>query len=106
MPTSFVALLLGLALAGAARAEYHVISRIKIGGDGGWDYVTIDSAARRLYISHASKVVVVNIDSEKVVGEIADAKGVHGIAVAPELNKGFISNGGGNNVTVFDLKTL
>ena len=97
-----------LALAGAAvaRSEYHVIGKIPVGGAGFWDYVTMDSAARRLYVSHATKTIVIDVDSEKVVGEIPDTKGVHGIALAPELNRGFTSNGGGNNVTIFDLKTL
>src|SRR5262245_52586052 len=90
----------------AASTGYHILSEIKIGGEGGWDYLTVDPAARRLYISHATHVVVVDIDKNTVVGDIPDTPGVHGIAVAPELNKGFISNGRGNNVTVFDLKTL
>jgi len=90
----------------AASTGYHILNEIKIGGEGGWDYLTVDSAARRLYVSHASHVVVVDIDKNTVVGDIPDTPGVHGIALAPELNKGFISNGRGNNVTVFDLKTL
>jgi hypothetical protein len=66
----------------------------------------VDSTARRLYVSHATHVVVVDIDKNAVVGDIPDTPGVHGIALAPELNKGFISNGRGNNVTIFDLKTF
>jgi len=90
----------------AAATGYHIIGTIEIGGEGGWDYLTVDSAARRLYVSHATHVAVVDLDSNKVVGDIPDTPGVHGIAIAPELNKGFISNGRGNSVTVFDLKTL
>src|SRR5215475_1882313 len=90
----------------AAGTGYHILNEIKIGGEGGWDYLTVDSAARRLYVSHATRVVVVDIDKNAVVGEIPDTPGVHGIAIAPDLNKGFTSNGRGNNVTVFDLKTL
>src|SRR5262249_27113274 len=90
----------------AAATGYHVVGEIKVGGEGGWDYLTMDSAARRLYISHATHVVVVDPDAGKVVGDIPDTQGVHGIAIAPELNKGFVSNGRSNNVTVFDLKTL
>src|SRR5436305_9256806 len=90
----------------AAATGYHILSEIPIGGEGGWDYLTVDSAARRLYVSHATHVVVVDLDSNKIVGDIPDTPGVHGIALAPELGKGFISNGRGNNVTVFDLKTL
>lgn len=87
-------------------AGYQEIKRIKVGGEGGWDYLLMDSAARRLYLSHASKVVVVDPDKGEVVGEIPDTKGVHGVAIAPELNRGFTSNGGDNSSTIFDLKTL
>ncbi len=89
-----------------AKADYHVAKEIPIGGEGGWDYLTVDSAARRLYISHATKVVVVDVDSDKTVGEIGNLSGVHGIAVAPELGRGFISNGRSSMITIFDLKTL
>lgn len=90
----------------AAATGYHIVKQIKIGGEGGWDYLTMDSAARRLYVSHATHVVVVDVDAGKVVGDIPDTQGVHGIAVVPELNRGFTSNGRTNNVTIFDLKTL
>jgi len=93
-------------LVGAAPTGYHVTGEIKIGGEGGWDYLTADSAGRRLYVSHASHVVVVDLDTNQVVGDIPDTPGVHGIAIAAELNRGFVSNGRGNNVTIFDLKTL
>jgi len=102
-------LILGLLpamLAMAAPTGYHVVGDIKIGGEGGWDYLTVDSAARRLYVSHATHVAVVDVDAGKVVGDIPDTQGVHGIALAPELNKGFTSNGRANSVTIFDLKTL
>src|SRR5689334_22116559 len=89
-----------------AATGYHVIGEVKIGGEGGWDYLTVDSAARRLYVSHATHVVVVDVDANKIVGDIPDTPGVHGIAIAPELNRGFISNGRGNTVTIFDLKTM
>jgi len=95
-----------VAVALAAGTGYHILGEIAIGGDGGWDYLTADSAARRLYVSHQSHVVVVDLDSNKVVGDIPDTPGVHGIAIAADLGKGFVSNGRGNNVTVFDLKTL
>jgi DNA-binding beta-propeller fold protein YncE len=90
----------------AAATGYHIIGDIPIGGDGGWDYLTVDSASHRLYVSHATHVAVVDLDTSKVVGDIPDTPGVHGIAIAPELNKGFISNGRGNSITIFDLKTL
>src|SRR5881628_544421 len=101
-----LAVLLVTVSAIAAGTGYHILKEIKIGGEGGWDYLTMDSAARRLYVSHTTHVVVVDPDAGKVVGDIPDTPGVHGIAIAPELNRGFISNGRGNNVTIFDLKTL
>src|SRR5512140_218170 len=90
----------------AATTGYHLLGEVKVGGEGGWDYLTVDSAARRLYVSHATHVAVIDIDAGKVVGDIPDTPGVHGVAVAPELNRGFVSNGRSNNVTIFDLKTL
>ena len=86
--------------------QYKVAKHIALGGDGGWDYVTVDSAARRVYMSRSTRMIVVDADSGKLVGEIPDTPGVHGIALAPELNKGFISAGRANNVVVVDLKTL
>jgi len=105
-----VALALGLA-AGVAPAPagdgpYSRLKEIPIGGEGGWDYLSVDAGARRLYVSHATKVVVVDLDKDSVVGEIAPAPGVHGIAVAPELGRGFVTNGRANTVSVVDLKTL
>jgi DNA-binding beta-propeller fold protein YncE len=85
---------------------YHVVNTYKIGGDGGWDYLTADSDARRVYISRATHVIVLDADSGKVVGDIADTPGVHGIALAPEFGRGFTSNGREGTVSIFDLKTL
>ncbi len=88
-----------LALAGphvrarAAEGPYKPAGEIKIGGEGGWDYLSVDSAARRLYVSHATKVVVVDLDKQVVVGEIAPTPGVHGVAVAPDLGRLFVSDG-------------
>jgi DNA-binding beta-propeller fold protein YncE len=93
-------------LLAATPTGYHLVGEIKIGGDGGWDYLVADSAARRLYVSHATHVIVVDLDSQKIVGDIPDTQGVHGIAIATEFNRGFVSNGRTNNVTIFDLKTL
>ena len=95
----------GFAVFGASTG-YHILKEIKIGGEGGWDYLEIDSNARRLYVSHGTHVVVVDPDAGKVVGDIPDTPGVHGVQIVPSLNRGFISNGRGNNVTIFDLKTL
>lgn len=90
----------------AAPPGYHLLKTVAVPGDGGWDYLTVDAAGRRVYVSHGTEVVVLDADSFEVKGKIADLKGVHGIAVAPDLGRGFISNGQGNNVTIFDLKTL
>jgi DNA-binding beta-propeller fold protein YncE len=92
--------------AAAAATGYHILGEIHIGGEGGWDYLTADSTARRLYVSHATHVVVIDLDANKVVGDIPDTPGVHGIAIADDLNRGFISNGRGNDITIFDLKTM
>jgi DNA-binding beta-propeller fold protein YncE len=90
----------------AAGPGYKVINTYKVGGDGGWDYLTADSSARRLYISRATHVIVLDLDSGKTVGDIADTPGVHGIALAPELGRGFVSNGREGTVSIFDMKTL
>ena len=104
-----VALPLVLAAAAAAQpapAGYHLARTIALGGEGFWDYVTADSAAHRLYVSHATKVQVLDTATGALVGEIPDTPGVHGVALAPELGRGFTSNGRAGTVTVFDLKTL
>jgi DNA-binding beta-propeller fold protein YncE len=85
---------------------YHVVTTYKLGGDGGWDYLTTDAGARRIYISRGTHVMVVDADSGKSVGDIADTPGVHGIALAPELGRGFTSNGREGTVSIFDIKTL
>jgi DNA-binding beta-propeller fold protein YncE len=98
-------LVAGMALAAAAPG-YKVVNTYKIGSDGGWDYLTADASARRLYISRGTHVIVLDLDSGKMVGDIADTPGVHGIALAPELGRGFTSNGREGTVSIFDLKTL
>jgi len=85
---------------------YQFATEISIGGEGGWDILTIDSGARRLYLSHASKVVVVDLVGNTVVGEIADTPGVHAFVAAPELRRGFSSNGKESKSSVVDLTTL
>jgi DNA-binding beta-propeller fold protein YncE len=87
-------------------AGYHLLKKIHLGGEGGWDYLNVDSAARRLYISRGTHVIVLDADSYKVVGDIPDTPGVHGVALAPEFGRGFTSNGRDATVTIFDLKTL
>lgn len=96
-----------LAASGAGAADvYKFLNEIPIGGEGGWDILTVDAAARRLYLSHATKVVVVDLEKNAVAGEIGDTPGVHGFVVAPELARGFSSNGKEDKVSVVDLKTL
>jgi len=95
-----------LAVAAFSATGYKVLNKIKVGGAGSWDYCTMDSAARRLYVSHGTSVEVVDVDAGKVVGTIPDLHGVHGIALATDLGKGFITNGQSGSVTIFDLKTL
>ncbi len=85
---------------------YKVIKTIPLGGEGGWDYVYVDSSARRVYISRGTHTVVMDADTYAVVGDIPDTQGVHGIAIASDLGRGFTSNGRSNDVTIFDLKTL
>jgi DNA-binding beta-propeller fold protein YncE len=87
-------------------ARYERVRTIEVGGEGGWDFLEVDSANRMLYVTRGTRVVVIDLDTEKVVGEIGDTPGVHGIAFVPALNRGFTSNGGDSTVTVFDLKTL
>ena len=87
-------------------AALRPVRTIKIGGEGGWDSLEVDAANRRLYVSRGTRVLVIDLDTEKVVGEIPDTPGVHGIAFVPDLNRGFTSNGGDSTVTAFDLKTL
>ncbi|HET9406943.1 MAG TPA: YncE family protein [Candidatus Sulfotelmatobacter sp.] len=102
-----ILLLIGMTvLAWAAGPGYHVVKDYKLGGEGGWDYLTADASARRLYISRGTHVIVMDLDSGKTVGDIPDTPGVHGIALAPELGRGFISNGREGTVSIFDMKTL
>ena len=89
-----------------AADNYQVVKKIPVPGQGSWDYLTVDPEARRLYVSHGSQVEVLDVDSEKVVGQIPNTLGVHGIAIAPESGRGFVSDGQTSLVTVFDLKTL
>ena len=85
---------------------YRVSKTLPIGGDEGWDYLAVDSEARRVYVSHATHVVVLDADSYAIVGDIPDTQGVHGIAIASDLGRGFVSDGRANMVAIFDLKTL
>ena len=101
-------LLMGISTAFAqlAKSGYRIADRIHLDGDGGYDYLTMDASTSRLYISHGTIVQVLDVKEKKVIGTIPDTKGVHGIALATDLNKGFISNGRDTSVTVFDMKTI
>ncbi|GAP66062.1 40-residue YVTN family beta-propeller repeat protein [Mizugakiibacter sediminis] len=85
---------------------YRVLHRYRLGGEGGWDYLTLDAAGRRLYVSHGDRVVVMDADSDRVLGTIGGLSGVHGVALAPALRRGWISDGRGDAVRVFDTATL
>ncbi len=85
---------------------YQFIREIPIGGEGGWDILTINSPAHRLYLSHATKVVVIDLEKNVVVSEITDTPGVHGFVAIPELGRGFSTNGKESKTSVVDLKTL
>jgi DNA-binding beta-propeller fold protein YncE len=94
-------------VAGAQSAPgYKVVNTWKLGGNGGWDYLTVDSDGRRIFIARSDRVMVVDEDSGKLIAEIPNTLGVHGVALTPEFGRGFISDGGEDMVTIFDLKTL
>jgi YVTN family beta-propeller protein len=101
-----ITILLGTVAAALAASGYHLLKKIPVGGQGSWDYLSIDEANRRVYVSHETQVDVLDPDSGNVTGKITNTLGVHGIAIAPELGRGFTSNGAVGTVTVFDLKTL
>jgi DNA-binding beta-propeller fold protein YncE len=103
---SIISLSLAAVALAAAGPGYHVVTTYKLGGEGGWDYLITDADARRTYISRGTHVVVIDADTGKNVGDIADTPGVHGIALAPELGRGFTSNGREGTVSIFDIKTL
>ena len=103
--TAFLGLVATVALA-APPSGYHIIKKVPIPGADGWDYVTVDDAARRVYVSHATQVEVLNADTFELVGTIPNTPGVHGIAIAPEFGRGFITAGKADAVIIFDLKTL
>lgn len=107
--TAVAAAAIGVLLSGSAAAQgttYHVARQIQAGGEGGWDYLTVDTVGHRLYISRSTHVMVIDLAGDTVIGDIPNTPGVHGIAVAPDLNRGFVSNGRDSTVTVFDLRTL
>jgi DNA-binding beta-propeller fold protein YncE len=111
MAALFLGLTVSFLLADFAQAApgpsgYHLLKPIPIGGEGRWDYCVVDSASRRVYVSHGTHVVVLDADSGAVVGDIPNTLGVHGIALATDLGRGFITAGRANTIIIFDLKTL
>src|SRR6267143_906365 len=95
-----------LAMAAPAAGRYRLLQEIPVAGDEGWDHPTVDSAARRLYVTHGTHVAVLDVDSGKLVGKIDNTPGVHFTVIDPELDRGFISNGGAARLTIFNTKTL
>jgi len=111
MKRTFASLLLfaGLVEAKAVAAPqsgYHIIKKVSLPGSGGWDYVFVDALGRRVYVSHSTQVEVLDADTFEPVGSIPDTPGVHGITVAPEFGRGFITAGKSDSVVIFDLKSL
>jgi len=103
---ALAAALVGAPAAPSAAPAYGVVDTLKLGGEGGWDYLTFDPTSRRLFVSRGTHVVVVDADTKATVGDIPDTPGVHGIAIATDLGRGFVSNGRAATATIFDLKTL
>jgi DNA-binding beta-propeller fold protein YncE len=99
------ALFLGLASI-PAHADYHIVHTIQVGGDSGWDYLEPDPISRRLYVTHKDHVVVLDMDTFKIIGDIPNSPGMGGVAFSRELNRGFTANGAEDNVGVFELDTL
>ena len=94
------------AIPATAQKSYKLADRVKLGGEGGWDYLVFDSTANRLFITRGTHVMVVDAKTLQVTGDIPDLSGVHGVALAPELGRGFITSGGDNMLAIIDLKTL
>jgi DNA-binding beta-propeller fold protein YncE len=109
LTTIFIFIVTGFAVAqtkGPGASPYRLLKTITVGGEGGWDCLATDEASRRVYVTHQTKIIVIDIDKDEVIGEIADTPGVHGFAIAPELGLGFSSNGRENKASIIDLKTL
>ena len=107
-PAVLVTVLSALLLAAPAlgRPLYQLAGSLGLPGEEGWDYLTFEQGGSRLFISHGTHVEVVDVDRMKRVGEIADTPGVHGVALAPDLGRGYVSAGAASTIVVFDLKTL
>jgi DNA-binding beta-propeller fold protein YncE len=103
---SVLAVSFSVAMLAQGATDYRILTRYPVPGTGGWDYLTLDTAARRLYLAHATQVDVLDADTGKPVGTILDTPGVHGVAIAPAFNHGFTSNGRENKVSMFDPASL
>lgn len=98
--------LMFFAFASQSQSGFHLIKKTVIGGEGGWDYLSVDDENRRLYVSHSTKIEVLNADTHEKVGSIDNLKGVHGVIAVPKTGRGITTNGRSNTATIFDLKTL
>lgn len=96
----------GVTQATFAQSGFQLIKKTVIGGEGGWDYLSVDDQNRRLYVSHSTQAEVLNVDTHEKIGTIADLKGIHGVIAVPKSGRGVTTNGRSNSVTIFDLKTL
>jgi hypothetical protein len=103
---SFLITMGALAMTTPAAADYRLLETIPVAGDEGWDHPTIDAGARRLYVTHGTHVVVLDADSGKQIGKIENTPGAHFTVIDPDLNRGFISNGGAHRLTIFDTTAL
>lgn len=106
MKTYWFSVSLLMAVNSLSAQEYHLIKKTIIGGEGGWDYLSVDEKARKLYVSHSTQVEILNADTHEKIGNIAELQGVHGIILVPDANRGITTNGRSNTVTLFNLKTL
>jgi len=91
---------------GAGPSGYHLVKTVKLGGTGGWDYLTVDPATHRLFISRSTHFIVVDLAQGQIVGDLPDTQGAHGVALAAEFNRGYTTNGRTANSTIFDMATL
>ena len=103
---AFLALAVLLTIPVFAQKQYKLATRVKLGGEGGWDYLYYDKDGKRLFITRGNHVMVVDTNTLKATADIPDLSGIHDVKLAPSLGRGYISNGGDNSVTIFDLKTL
>src|SRR5690242_15193445 len=104
-PVNLLILLCTVALGGSGAPRFAVLQKIPIGGEGGWDDLTLLPEAHQLFVTRGNRVTVLDLQSGKAVGEIPDTPGVHGVAIAPKAGKGYVSCGRDNTVLVFDLKS-